>query len=158
MNRRLVVCLASSVMGVLAVAALVASSASVAQAAKGQKVEVLDQLRSAHKLLASADHDYDGRRAKAMEEIHKAIHEIEGKHKKIVTTTTPVTTTPAVVATTPKVKKAKVMESQAASDAKLHEAMDILAGVQGEISAHHPKAKSHVDAAMGHLKVALNIR
>ena len=96
---------------------------------------------------------------KAMEEIHKAIHDIEGKHKKtITTTTTPVTTTPTVAVTTTKVKKAKVMESQAASDAKLREAMSILSGVQGEISVHHPKAMGNVNAAMGHLKVALNIR
>ena len=45
MNRRLLVCLASSVMGMLAVAALVASNASVARAANGKKIEVLDQLR-----------------------------------------------------------------------------------------------------------------
>ena len=110
----------------------------------------LIKLRVAHELLASADHDYDGRRAKAMEEIHKAIHEIEGKHHKGAGA-------PTVAVKTAKVKN-HIKESQAASDAKLREAMGILSGVQAEVNAHHPKAMGNVNAAMGHLKVALNIK
>ena len=41
--------------------------------------EVMQTLRGAQSLLANADHDYDGQRAKALAEVHKALVELGHK-------------------------------------------------------------------------------
>lgn len=119
-------------------------------AKKWEKAELVAQLRSAHKLLAEADRDYDGHRARAAEAVHKAIRELVGNHhpKK------PATGTAAAVAKKPPA----IHEPQAASDAQLRQAQGILQGVQGELSAHHPKAADHVGLAIGELNTALKIK
>jgi hypothetical protein len=81
------------------------------------KHAALENLRQAHKLLVNADHDYDGHRARAAEEVHKAIRELEGKHraKKVVSGTGTVVVKPA------KPKQPASHEPQAASDAQLQQ-------------------------------------
>ena len=91
------------VLGLLTVATLEATT--FAETTIGEKGTVLHELRAAHKLLIEADHDYDGHRLKAAEKVHKAIHDLEGKHasKKVESGTTTLTSTP-VIAKTPKGK------------------------------------------------------
>ena len=59
-----------------------------------QTLEVLKELHHAHRLLEEANHDYDGHRAKAAEELHKAIKALEATvphhHHPAVTTKPPV--------------------------------------------------------------------
>ena len=66
---------------------LATTSTAVAQTQKAAGVapaqaEAIKALRSAHKLLAEADHDYDGHRAKAAKEVHKALKELGFQPKK----------------------------------------------------------------------------
>jgi hypothetical protein len=144
----------ASIVGLLAY--LVVAGTASAKTAKlvanaGDKAQMIGTLESAHRLLASADHDYDGRRAKAMEEIKKAIHELGGGKEKTVAATA------MVKEPRMKVAKAHVKESQAASDAKLREALSMISGVGSGMGSHH-KAAGHVSAAVGHLNAALHIR
>ena len=149
----------ASVLGLLAFVVL-SPMASAKTVKSANKTSAIEMLESAHHLLASADHDYDGRRAKAMEEIKKAIHELRGGKEK-TGTSTGTTGTAAATVKAPKVKvanaKAHVKESQAASDAKLREALSMISGVESQLGSHH-KASSHVSAAVGHLNAALHTR
>jgi hypothetical protein len=119
---------------------------------KGEKVELIEQLISAHKLLAEADRDYDGHRALAAKEVHKAIKELSGNHhhKKAQTTTPPVAKA--------KAKHPPMREAQATSDAQLSQALAILQGVQANLSASHPKAATNVTAAIAEINTALKIK
>jgi hypothetical protein len=119
------------------------------------KHAVLQSLRQAHKLLVNADHDYDGHRARAAEEVHKAIRELEGKHRvnKAQTGMAPVVTTKPA-----KVRQPAMHESQANSDAQLRQALTILQGVQTELNSHHPKAFANVTAAIGQINTALRLK
>jgi hypothetical protein len=114
---------------------------------KTEKHEVIKELHAAHKLLVEADHDYDGHRAAAAEAVHKAIKEIEGKHhaKK------PHTGAPVA-------KQPKIHEAQSNSDVPMKQALSILQGVQGEVSAKHPKAVEHVSKAIGEINTALKLK
>ena len=109
------------------------------------KHTALENLRQAHRLLVKADHDYDGHRARAAEEVHKAIRELEGKHhaKKVQTGRGPRCRHQA-----PKVKQPAIHEAQASSDAQLRQALTILQGVQAELNSRHPKAAANVTAAI----------
>jgi len=123
-------------------------STTSAQVVPTTKAELIQELRSAHKLLAEADRDYDGHRAKAAAEVHKAIKELEGKHagKK------------PHPGSTAKVKPAKapaVHEPQATSDSQLQQAQAILQGVQTE---NYPKVTANVTAAITEINTALKIK
>jgi hypothetical protein len=107
--------------------------------------------------LTHADHDYDGHRAKAAEEVHKALKELGHHHKKAAPA--PVAAPGAVVATKPVHASApKVREPQAASDAKLREAKDILQAVSTHLTGKHPKAAANVQAAIAEINTALAIK
>jgi hypothetical protein len=100
-------------------------------------------LREAHALLVHANHDYDGHRAKAAEAVHKALKELGYEHKKA-----PAGATPAA--------QTKVHEPQAASDAQMKQALQLLGGVQ--FNGKHPKAAAHVEHAVREIKTALSIK
>jgi len=126
---------------------LALGSTSFAQAV-ATKAELIQELRSAHKLLAEADHDYDGHRAKAAAEVHKAIKELEGKHAGKNHHS----------ASTVKVKPAKepaIHEPQATSDAQLQQAESILQGLQ---TKNYPKVTANVTAAITEINTALKIK
>ncbi len=80
-------------LGALSLASLASAQATTTPATPSAHAQLLKTLRQAHHLLVNADHDYDGHRAKAAEEVHKAIKELEGKHhgKKAQSATTPST-------------------------------------------------------------------
>jgi hypothetical protein len=115
----------------------------------------LESLRQAHRLLVEADHDYDGHRARAAEEVHKAIKELEGKHhaKKAQAGVAP------VVASKPAApKEPAVHEAQANSDAQLRQAQTILQGVHGSLISRHHKAAPNVATAIAEINTALKIK
>jgi len=103
---------------------------------------VAESLRSAHKLLAEADHDYHGHRIAAMHKLHTALKEMGLE--------------PAVRGTKAAARTGKSgeHEPQAASDAKLRKAQQILEGISG---ATGPVAK-HVKAAIADINTALSVR
>ena len=125
------------------------SSAQVVPAAPAAtKTELIQELRSAEKLLVEADRDYDGHRAKAAAEVHKAIKELGGKHagKKLHS------------ASTAKVKPGKgtaVHEPQATSDSQLQQAQAILQGIP---TKSYPKVTANVTAAITEINTALKIK
>jgi hypothetical protein len=150
--------------GTLGVAVLAVQSISRAQptqqnqgAGRGQRTEIVTQLRAAHKLLVEADHDYSGHRARAAEEVHKAIHELTGPHQpkpsgsggapKGVTANKP-----------SKVSERSDKEPQANSDAQLQQAQSILQSALGEVNARNPKAATNVQAAIAEITTALSLK
>jgi hypothetical protein len=142
------------VIGLATAATSIAQAAAPQAGAKKEKSHLLKELHSAHKLLSEADRNYDGHRAKAAEEVHKAIQELEGKpHPKKATTAVP----PAVTGK-PKAKTPPMHEAQATSDDQLRKAQTILEGVQPHLKTHHPKAAANVAAAIDELKTALSIK
>ncbi len=109
--------------------------------------ELVTALHQAKTLLDTAIHDYDGHRAKAVGEIHHAIHELSPHHHKA----THSNAKPANETTTPG-------ETQAQSDARLKQSLQILSGLQGQMPKHHAKATGHVEKAIEELNVALKIK
>ena len=102
-------------------------------------------VHQAHTLLANANHDYDGHRAKAAAHVTHALRELGGHHhanaaNKIAGN-----------------NGNKVREPQAQSDEQLKQAMALLSGVRGQIPNAH-KAHGHIQAAITELNTALKIR
>ena len=128
---------------------LALGSTTSAQVVPTTKAELIQELRSAHKLLVEADHDYDGHRAKAAAEVHKAIRELEGKHHSKKPHATVAKTKPA--------KEPAVHEPQATSDAQLQQAQAILQGVQSKMNSY-PKVTANVTAAITEISTALKIK
>lgn len=108
-------------------------------------------LHKAKILLETAIHDYDGHRAKAVEEIHHAIKELAPHHTgHKATGTTAAKGTGAKETTTPG-------ETQAQSDAQLKQALELLNGLNAkEIS--NAKAVTHLQTAIAELNTALKIK
>ena len=109
---------------------------------------MIEDLKKAHHLLAEADHDYDGHRAKAAEEVHKALKELGHHHKPAAGTAK---SSPGTGSTGSK-------EDQAASDAQLREAHELLVKAETFLTKHHPKAHANIQAAIGEINVALSIK
>ena len=115
---------------------------------------LIKTLRQAHELLINADHDYDGHRAKAAEEVHNALKEL-GHHPKKANTGNGAATKPKAA----KTGGGKTHESQATSDAQLQQALQLLQGTLTHLnSGKHPKAAAKVKAAITELNTALKIK
>jgi len=124
---------------------------------------LIHALRSAHKLLATADHDYDGHRAAAAKEVGNALKDLGYHHKKPQQAATAANGTAnngAVVA-----KKAAgsgqaaTREPQATSDAQMLQAQQILQTALTQMNvSHHPKAAANIKAAICEINKALAIR
>ena len=149
----------SSFLGAVNIASAQAATVPVT-ATTSAKHAALENLRQAHKLLVLADHDYDGHRARAAAEVHKAIRELEGKHhpKKVVSGTTPVPVPTPIIVKPAKPKQPAMREPQAASDAQLQEALQLLQASTTEINSKHPRAAANVAAAIRELNTALKIK
>ena len=126
----------------------VGKSAASAQ----QHAAVLAQLHAAHSLLMRADHDYNGNRAKAAHEVSTAIHALTGQHHHYHTGNVRL-----FGANINKKKTASPKLPQAQSDAHLKQAGQILASVAGRLPPGH-KSSANVQAAMQHVRVALQIK
>jgi len=125
-------------------------SAAVAahKAAKGAREEAVlanstGPLSEAYRLLASADHDYNGHRALAMREVKNAARlvgqRVTGERSSVERVSSNRTEP----------------EAQAASDGQLRRAQSLLQGAAGSFSG---EALQHVQAAVQHLSLALNVR
>jgi hypothetical protein len=115
-------------------AARLAAAQSIAPASSA----VVAALKSAHTLLVTANHDYEGHRAKAAKEVHQALRAL-GYHAAVSTASV---STPS----------SKVHEAQANSDTQLLQAQQILHGVAGQVST------GHVARAINEINKALAIR
>ncbi len=111
-------------------------------------------LHQAHTLLATANHDYDGHRAKAAEEVSHAIHALGGQHHghHALSTIHAAHNIAGGIANV-----GKVHEPQAQSDAQLKQAGQIIASVHSQVPSTH-KASGHIQHALNELNTALKIR
>jgi hypothetical protein len=119
----------------------------------------MKELRAAHLLLAEADHDYQGHRAKAAKEVHKALSELGYHHHP--TTAHPGTAIPGGAVATRKaaaVHQSVAHEPQATSDTQLRKARQILRGALTQLNSRRPKAAADLRAAIGEIDRALSIR
>ncbi len=90
--------------------------------------QVMHALKAAHKLLSEADHDYQGHRHLAAEEVHKAIDELGHHHHKsaIVTGSTASGALIAMPKNAAHSAPGKMHEAQAVSDGQLVQAQQLL--------------------------------
>jgi hypothetical protein len=163
-------------------AAASAASPAAVPTQHGGHGQVREALHWAHRLLAEADHDYDGHRARAAHEVHKALEEL-GAHHAHATVPSTGTSTPSAASSVRHAAAAApagaggtvapqtaapaghvgaatpaMHESQARSDAQLRKAREILRMVSGELRARHPHAHLHVAEAIGEIDRALAIK
>jgi len=123
-----------------------ASTQAANPAKQAAKAQIITTLRSARRLLATADRDYNGHRAKAAHEVTRALREL-GFHPRHAQRGSPTRT-----------GQAKMHEPQAASDAQLQQAQQLLQGALAQLSGTHPKATANVQAAIREIGVALSIK
>jgi hypothetical protein len=126
----------------LMILGLLAVRASAQTAQQEAHAVVLEDLKKAHHLLVEAKHDYDGHRAKAAHEVHKAMKELGYHHK----------------ATGTAKSGGGSKEDQTVSDGQLREAHELLKKAETFLTKHHPKAHANVRAAMGEIATALKIK
>ena len=117
--------------------ALVLGLAGVTQAKRAKPLAttatpLAESLKSAHKLLVEADHDYKGHRAKAAERVHAALKELGQA---------PATSGKGAGRS----ERSHPHEPQAASDAKLREALSILKGIS---TSGNSGVAAHVNGAI----------
>jgi hypothetical protein len=103
-------------------------------------------LHQVHGLLATANHDYDGHRAKAVHHVSQAIHELGGTHKG----------TNKGANANANGNGPAIREPQAQSDAQLQQAIQLLNGLQGQVA--NAKAAEHLKEAIAELNTALKIK
>ena len=120
-------------------------------AATANKNAVVAVLHQAHALLESANHDYDGHRAKAAEQIMHAIHALghhhhHGQHAALQ----------AAQQLAGAIGGGAIKEPQAQSDAQLKQAGQLLASLNGSVP--NAKAAEHIQSAINELNIALKIR
>jgi hypothetical protein len=132
-----------------------AQTTSAKQTSHAQLVETL---KSAQRLLVSANHDYDGHRAKAAQEVHNALKGLSyHHHKKVQSGVTPNNGT-AIPPKAAQASQQKVHEPQATSDAQLREAQQLLQGALTQLNGNHPKTATNVKAAIAEINMALAIK
>jgi hypothetical protein len=123
---------------------------------------VVAQLKAIRAVLEHADHDYKGHRAKAVQEITKAIHAIEGVGARRAALT------PQQKAALQAARQAKIAtkqgaskpegEPQALSDQQLKSMVTQLTQVSAQIGTAKPVAQQHVQNAIVELQAALAIK
>ena len=139
MQRNIAHAIGLMILGILAVRASAQTASQEAHAV------VLEDLKKAHHLLVEAKHDYDGHRAKAAHEVHKAMKELGYNHKSTGTAKSGARGT-------------GTKENQAVSDGQLREAHELLRKAEAYLGKHHPKAHANVRAAIGEIATALQIK
>jgi hypothetical protein len=124
-----------------------AGQAGAAQTTTNPNAQAIVQLKQTRALLHKADHDYKGNRVKAMHEITKAIHALEGTHGRHHAQ--------------PKSSKSGG-EPQAVSDAQLKLAITQLQTVQSQLGSSTTSnvavANAAISRAVQDLQTALAIK
>ncbi|HWY88278.1 MAG TPA: hypothetical protein VNX28_16320 [Gemmataceae bacterium] len=119
---------------------LSANAANAAAIVQNPYAGQVAQLRATAHLLQLADHDYQGHRARAVHDIHLAIHILHpGQHKHHP----------------PSAKIVGNNEPQSVSDAQLRQAITQLQAIRGQLP---PQAQVAVGSAIHELEIALTIR
>lgn len=129
----------------------------------GTALEQADALKKAYILLAGANHDYNGHRAKAMHEVHAAYKILDARINKRGTPQQKAVSQQedalAAAARLAAKNAPKVHEDQRASDAQLAQASAILQQLHGVYAnGKHPRLLGHVDKAVAEIATALTIR
>ena len=127
--------------------AVVLAPTTTASSANSQLVQAL---KSARTLLATANHDYNGHRASAAQEVHMAMAALGYRSKKGQAGST---LNPGAAA-----GQAAIRKSQANSDAQLGQARQILQGALVQTNVSRPKAFAHLKAAIIHINAALSVK
>jgi hypothetical protein len=147
------------VAGIAPATAAVAQTAMPASAlASSPKAQVVMALKSAHKLLAAANHDYNGHRASADAAVRRALYELSSHHHthRVLTPASNAAAAPSAGAAA--AGRAAVHGDQATSDARLRQAQQILQGVLNLVGTNRPKAAVHVKTALTEINTALATR
>jgi hypothetical protein len=124
--------------------------------------QVLSELHQAKHLLDHANHTYNGHRAKADHEIHKAIHILHPEHHKKSTAASSTAAKTAAKSTTPtKAPHQKgTRESQQASDTHLRQAEKLVHAALLELKGHHGEkahqASKHLHHAAHEIQLAIH--
>src|ERR1700738_328656 len=132
-----------TVLSGLALFTSAAPQIGAAQKASGPYATQVAQLRATAHLLQLADHDYKGHRAKAVHEIHLAIHILHPGHKKHPATGK---------------KSGGNNEPQAVSDGQLKQVIPQTTNIKGARPSAPSQALAAVNAAISELKTALTIK
>jgi hypothetical protein len=112
----------------------------------------------AHKLLANANYDYDGHRAKAAQAVRLAAKELGYHHKKHAQTGSSAaggTTTPTKPAHP---DRPPVHEDQKVSDQQLAQAQTLLEGVLKQLGSTNAKAATDIQTAINEITAALKVK
>lgn len=136
-------------LGVLAAGLLLAAGASAApRQTTPANAQAITQLKAARTLLNNAKHDYDGHRAKAVHEVTKAIHALEGTHGR--------------QAAHLGKSKGNKNEPQSVSDALLQQALQQLKAVQKQLGSSNTGdvtvASAAITRAISDVETALSIK
>jgi hypothetical protein len=134
------------------------------QKAKAEiKLKESEALKEAYILMAGANHDYDGQRAKAMHQVAEAIKSLDtsilkngSNGEKVVALEEEITAARAKFAAK---RSVPVHEVQQLSDLQMREAHRLLVEVHSAMAQRNqPKVREHVDTAVKHVETALKIR
>jgi len=133
---------------------------SLKSSAHGKSAAEIGELHKAKAILEKADHDYDGHRVKAIEDIDKAIHALHHHSAAAGKSKAP----ESKVSGKSEGSRSKVAQKK--SDEELHEAAKILEAVEKQLhekhakggGEHHAKAAKDVKRALEQLHDALKIR
>ncbi len=120
--------------------------------------QLLGPLLQAHKLLANANYDYAGHRAKAAQAVRMAAKELGWHPKKKGQTGS----SGAGGTTTPKKpahpNQPPVHEDQKLSDQQLAQAQTLLEGVLTQLGTANPKAATSIQTAITEITTALKVK
>ncbi len=130
-----------------------------------QNINPLEALREAHQLVGTVPYTYDGHKTQAIRDIHEAIHKLTppkapnpnampNTHNTIAPTTSHNSGHSGNTGTTSNTGNNHVM-SQAAADARLQHAMNLLNVVHGKVQGENEAAAVDIAGAMAELKLAL---
>jgi hypothetical protein len=112
--------------------------------------QLVQALKSARALLATANRNYDGHRASAAQEVRMAMAALGYRPKKAQAGST---VNPGTAA-----GQAAIRKTQTNSDAQLSQARQILQGALVQTNASRPKASAHLKAAIVHINTALSVK
>jgi hypothetical protein len=143
-----------SIFGLAALACLLGeargASPSLPKSGGAGGEKVVKALHHAKHLLAEANHDYDGHRAKAARDVAEAIHELSHGHKHH--------TAKHHTGMMGSKGGKKSGEAQKKSDHELEEALKILNEAKTQLHhEHHKKALHHVEEAIKQLHMAVRV-
>ena len=137
-------------LALISTSVLAAPKATSKSNATGNGNPAMTALHQAHTLLATANHDYDGHRAKAEHHITQAMHEMGGHHQGQGKN--------KGRGRQRREREQRTGEQGATGPVRrtLQKAVQLLTGMQGQVS--NAKAAEHIKEAIAELNTALKIK